>query len=54
MAMFRRFQLALPMANCAVYALELRAGGQWSAKANARVRDAMEHIQPAEASTRAG
>ena len=54
MATFRRFQLALPMPNCAVFALELQPGGQWSAKADARVRHAIEHIGPVEASTRAG
>jgi len=51
MAAFRRFQLVLPMPNCAVFALELQPGGQWSARADARVRHAMEYVQPLEAST---
>jgi hypothetical protein len=38
MATFRRFQLDLPVPNCAVFALEL----QPSAKADVRVRHAME------------
>jgi len=29
MATFQRFQLGLPMPNCAVFALELQPGGQW-------------------------
>lgn len=51
MASFRRFQRALPMPNCAVYALELQPSGQWSATADARVRHAMERIELVEAST---
>ena len=48
MATFRRFQLVLPMPNCAVFALELRPGGQWGAKADVRVRHAMERVEVAE------
>lgn len=34
MQAFRRFQLALPMPNCAIYTLERSTGGNWSARAN--------------------
>jgi broad specificity phosphatase PhoE len=37
MRAFRRFQLALPMPNCAVYALERSASGNWSARANVEI-----------------
>lgn len=53
MASFRQFQRALPMPNCAVYALERQPGGQWSAKADARVRLAIEGIGTAGATSSA-
>ena len=34
MQAFRRFQLALPVSNCAIYALERSTGGNWSARAD--------------------
>lgn len=34
MQAFRRFQLALPMPNCAVFTLERSTSGTWSARAN--------------------
>lgn len=35
MRAFRRFQLALPMPNCAVYVVEQPPGGAWAARATA-------------------